>query len=58
MTSPLELMRKMVRQGGWWYVIHLVTGVVVLLVELLPGILVREVLNTLQIEQQNSVPWT
>jgi len=57
MTSPLELMRKMVRQGGWWYVVHLVAGVVVLLVELLPGILVREVLNTLQVGQQQSVPW-
>jgi ATP-binding cassette subfamily B protein len=57
MTSPLELMRKMVRQGGWWYVVNLVAIVIVLLVELLPGIMVREVLNTLQIGQQKSVPW-
>ena len=57
MTSPLTLMRKMIRQGGWWYVINLVAIVIELLVELLPGILVREVLNTLQDNQQHSIPW-
>ncbi|MFM2310422.1 MAG: hypothetical protein RLY87_2544 [Chloroflexota bacterium] len=57
MTTPLALMRKMIRQGGWWYVINLVAIVIELLVELLPGILVREVLNTLQAGQQHSIPW-
>jgi len=57
MTTPLALMRKMIQQGGWWYVINLVAIVIELLVELIPGILVREVLNTLQAGQQQSIPW-
>ncbi len=57
MTTPMQLMRKMVRQGGWWYVLNLVAIVIELLVELLPGILVRQVLNALQVGQQQAIPW-
>ena len=57
MTSTLTVLRKMIRQGGWWYVANLVSVFVVVMVELTPGILVREVLNTLQGDTLLTIPW-
>ena len=56
-TAPLTMIWRMMRQGGWWYVINLSVIVSLLLVELLPGLINRQVLNDLQSKQQMSIPW-
>jgi ATP-binding cassette subfamily B protein len=56
-TAPLMMIWRMMRQGGWWYVINLSVIVVLLLIELLPGLINRQVLNDLQSGQQMSIPW-
>jgi ATP-binding cassette subfamily B protein len=47
----------MMRKGGWWYVANLLIIVGVLLIELLPGIITRNVLNGLQDGTLLGVPW-
>jgi len=56
-TAPLTMIWRMMRQGGWWYVSNLSVIVVLLLIELLPGLINRQVLNDLQSQQQMSIPW-
>jgi len=56
-TSPTSVIGMMMRKGGWWYVINLGIIVGVLLVELLPGIITRDVLNGLQGGTLLDVPW-
>lgn len=56
-TAPLTMIWRMMRQGGWWYVSNLGVIVVLLLIELLPGLINRQVLNDLQSNQQMSIPW-
>lgn len=57
MTSTFTVIRNMIRKGGWWYVANLVSVMVVVLIELLPGIVVRDVLNNLQAGQLLTIPW-
>lgn len=56
-TSPTSVIGMMMRKGGWWYVVNLLIIVGVLLVELLPGIITRNVLNDLQDGALLGVPW-
>ena len=56
-TAPLTMIWRMMRQGGWWYVSNLSVIVVIVLIELLPGLINRQVLNDLQSQQQMSIPW-
>ncbi len=56
-TTPTQVLLRMMRKGGWWYVFNLSTIVAVLLIELLPGFINREILNNLQGNQLTSIPW-
>ncbi len=56
-TSPTSVIGMMMRKGGWWYVANLLIIVGVLLIELLPGIITRNVLNGLQDGTLLGVPW-
>ncbi|MFM7679197.1 MAG: ABC transporter transmembrane domain-containing protein, partial [Roseiflexaceae bacterium] len=56
-TTPAQVLLRMMRKGGWWYVFNLSTIVAVLLIELLPGFINREILNNLQGNQLTSIPW-
>lgn len=56
-TAPLVMIWRMMRQGGWWYVINLTVIITLLLIELLPGLINRQVLNDLQSGQQLTLPW-
>lgn len=56
-TTPTQMLWQMIRKGRWWYVLNFSTIVSVLLIELLPGFINREVLNGLQGNQVTSIPW-
>lgn len=56
-TTPGQMIRQMVRKGGRWYAFNLATIVSVLLIELLPGFINRQILNDLQGDALTSIPW-
>ena len=56
-TTPMQMMWQMLRSNPLWYLAHLLTLISVAMVEIVPGILTRDILNAMQQTAEPSLPW-